>query len=143
MPDEGLEGAAEGVRAGVEAELDGVGGEPFLKGVRGIGAGAFIEEARHHVGDARLGGRVVRGAALEGEGKGDERHDLRFHVPGLDAAGRRDGTDLRRGGGAGLDGSKRHQGSRGVGGRRLKRRARCAGSRSPSAARRGSARPQR
>ena len=109
MPHEGLEGAAERVGAGVEAELDGMRREPFLEGVGGIGTGPLVEEARHHVGDARLVGRVVRGAALEGEGKGDQRHDVGGHVPSLDAVGRQHGPHLRRRGGPGVDGSKRHQ----------------------------------
>ena len=64
---ERAQGAAEIVAAGAEAELDRLALEPVVEG-RGIErAGAFVEQAGRHVGDAGLVGGVLVGAAADGE----------------------------------------------------------------------------
>ena len=59
--------AAQIVAAGAEAELDRLALEPLLEGLGVEGAGALVEQAGRHVGDAGLARRVLVGAAEEGE----------------------------------------------------------------------------
>ena len=51
---------------------------------------------RHHVGDAGLAGRVLVGAAAEGEVHRDQRHRRLAHQPGFDAARADHPLDLGR-----------------------------------------------
>ena len=59
--------AVEVVAADREAELDGVVLEPLVERLGVELAGAFVEQVGGHVGDAGLVGRVLAGAAAEGE----------------------------------------------------------------------------
>ena len=63
-------------------------GQALLEGVGIVVARALVEQAAQHLRDARLVGRVLRGAALERERDGDQRHHVGFDVPCLDAARR-------------------------------------------------------
>ena len=46
-------------------------------------SGAFVEQARHHGAGAGLAGRILRGAALEGEVESDERNRVILDEPSL------------------------------------------------------------
>ncbi len=111
MLDERLQGAADGIVAGVEGQFYRARGKPLLEGVRIMRPCALVEEPRQHLRDARLVGRVLRRAALEGEGDGNERHDVRSDVPCVHAARRDDdrglgGRHLRLLRGQGFGGSR-------------------------------------
>ena len=110
VPDQRLQRAAERVRADGEVELDGSGGQALLEGVGGIRAGALVEKARQHLGDAGLAVRVLRRAALEREGERDERHDRALDMPRLHPAGREHRAGLRRGSGTARGERGRHRG---------------------------------
>ena len=74
-----------------------------MKALRIIGSRPFIEEACEKRGGAGLADRILRGAALEGELKCDERNRVILDEPSLNAAL---GDDLLygRGAGGGLSG---------------------------------------
>ena len=52
-----------------------------MKAVRVIGSSPFVEEARKKRGGAGLAGRILRGAALESEFKGDEGNRVVLDEP--------------------------------------------------------------
>jgi hypothetical protein len=79
--------AAEIVSARAEAELDRVALEPVMEGRGVVRSGAFVEQARRHVGDARFVGGILVGAASGGELERDHRHCRVVHQPSLDATG--------------------------------------------------------
>ncbi len=62
-------------------------------------ARAFVEQARNHVGDARLAGFVRRRAAAPGDVHDDDGHFVFLHEPGLDAARAHHPFDIHGGGG--------------------------------------------
>ena len=80
------QGAADIIAAGLEGELDRAPLETILERLAVELAGAFVEQVDRHVGDAGLVGRVLVGAAAEGEVHGDQRHRGIAHHPDLDAA---------------------------------------------------------
>ena len=82
---EGLERSPDGVVAGIEGELDGARGEALLEGVGIVRTRALVEQPGEHLRDAGLRVRILGRAALEREGDRDERHDVGFDVPSLDA----------------------------------------------------------
>ena len=88
MLDQGLQRAAERIVAGIEGQLDGARREALLERVGIVVARALVEQAGEHLRHAGLVRGIVRGAALEDEGDGDQRHHVGFDVPGLDTARR-------------------------------------------------------
>ena len=77
----------------LKPQLDRVALEPLLERLGVELAGALVEQRGDHVGDAGLVGRVLAGAAAEGEVHGDQRHRRLAHQPGLDAARADDALD--------------------------------------------------
>jgi len=77
------QGAAQIVASGAEAELDRLAFEPVVEGIGIEGAGAVVEQARCHMGDAGFVLRVLIGAAEEGEVDGDERQGAVADQPWL------------------------------------------------------------
>ena len=77
--------AVDRVAAGAEAHLGAGIVELRLEGVAVEIAGAFVEQAGHQLGQPFLAGRVLRGAALEGEADRDDRHRIVLDQPGGDA----------------------------------------------------------
>ena len=84
---ERLQAALDFIAAGVEGELHGRRFEARLEGVGVEGTGALVEKARHEAGEAGHIGRILRGAAAEGEIDGDQRHGVVGYEPRGDAAG--------------------------------------------------------
>ena len=105
-----------------EAERYGVLLEPLVERLGIEVARAFVEQVRRHVGDAGLVGRVLVGAAAEGELDRDQRQRGLVHQPGLDAARADDALDLG-GAGSGCEqaderGERRHGAQAAAAGRR-------------------------
>ena len=78
--------AAQRVTVGAEIQLDRLALEPFVEGLGIEVADAVVERRGGEIGGPCLAGRVLRGAAGEGEVDGDQRHGRLVHQPGLDAA---------------------------------------------------------
>ena len=81
-----LERAANLVTAGPEGQLDRVAVALRLERLGVEIAGAFVQQCRHHVGDAGLADRILVGPALEREFHRDQRHGRLAHQPGFDPA---------------------------------------------------------
>jgi hypothetical protein len=77
--------AAQIVASGAEAHLDRLAFEPVVERGGVVRAGALVEQARRHIGDAGLVRGVLLGAAEKGEFDGDHRQRVVAHQPGLDA----------------------------------------------------------
>ena len=90
------QGAAQIVASGAEAELDRLAFEPVVEGIGIEGAGAVVEQARCHMGDAGFVLRVLIGAAEEGEVDGDQRQGAVADQPRLDAERADHALDIHR-----------------------------------------------
>ena len=83
---EGLQGAAQIIASGAEVELDRFGLEARVERRRVERTGSLVEQASGKVGDPRLVGGILIGAAENGEVDRDQRQCVIAHEPCLDAA---------------------------------------------------------
>ncbi len=90
-----LQPPGQDVAIGRKRQFDRVLIERAMEAFGVIGSGAFVDEAGEEIGGAGLAERVLRGAALEGELDGDERHRVILDEPGLNPALRDDFLDAR------------------------------------------------
>src|ERR1700724_686511 len=86
IPRQALHASSQNVAVGGKRHFDRFLVEGAMKAVRVIGSSPFVEEARKKRGGAGLPGRILRGASLESEFKGDEGNRVVLDEPTLDAA---------------------------------------------------------
>ena len=92
------------VAIGREAELDRFRRDAFVERLGIEVAGAFVDQRRRHVGDARLVRGILAGAAAKREVERDQRHRMLLDEPCLDAGRADDALD-----GGGVGGGREHQ----------------------------------
>ncbi len=93
--------AGDGVAIGAEAEVNGEIVDGAVEALGVVGAGAFVEQAGEHGGEAGLVSGVLRRAAANGELQRDEGNGVAFDEPGFEPARRLHALDILRAGARG------------------------------------------